>query len=294
MAGNNAIQILRSNASTIAKSNEVLLIGQPLYDTETRLLYIGNGKNSAQDLMYSAGGIMASGVRATGREARIFGPKINIYSTNEIKINAPTVRLNANLITVNSSNISLQSSNIIQIFATNSTTIGGAGDVNIGGGGNVNVSAAAGTLSFSSFGDISFNADGGTIKLPSRVSGTIALTSDVPVHTNSLNYVRIIGTTGYGHDLDLTFSFVTNNVSSTANNIVAIATAMRDAFGGAKVACTGRCKGANNDIIGAYSIYAPNTRALQFYTIGVTPNNIITSAAGTQLSITRTITPIYS
>lgn len=89
MAGNNAIQILRSNTSTISKSNEVLLIGQPLYDTETRLLYVGNGENSASELMYSAGGIVASGVRATGGEARIFGSTVNITAASTLNINTP-------------------------------------------------------------------------------------------------------------------------------------------------------------------------------------------------------------
>lgn len=382
MAGNNAIQILRSNTSTIAKSSEVLLIGQPLYDTETRLLYVGNGENSASELMYSAGGIVASGVRATGGEARIFGSTVNItatttlntnaplginicssngnisvislngnaniesnnimlladrnvainsssinvnagsmnlgstanriayiqgyfqygnisvlrnapiivmskdsaslglslesgnaniYSTNEIKINAPTVRLNANLITVNSSNISLQSSNIIQIFATNSTTIGGEGDVNIGGAGNVNVSAAAGTLSFLSFGDTKFNVDGGTIKLPQRVSGTIALTSDIQPNYYT-HYVRMIGDVG-STSIDLTFWYQGTS-NSTTTILGSIAAQLYEVMGGMPVPCTGRVTPSGQSQTGAYSIYAHTMTSLQYYTISGYVGNI--------------------
>jgi len=41
MAGNNAIQFLRGTTSAISSSTATLLEGQPLYDYETGLFYVG-------------------------------------------------------------------------------------------------------------------------------------------------------------------------------------------------------------------------------------------------------------
>lgn len=46
MAGNNAIQFLRGTSTQRKKSNEVLLAGQPFFETNTNELFVGNGSNT--------------------------------------------------------------------------------------------------------------------------------------------------------------------------------------------------------------------------------------------------------
>ena len=43
MAGNNSIQLLRGNTAAIAACSATSLAGQPLYDIEAHVLYVGDG-----------------------------------------------------------------------------------------------------------------------------------------------------------------------------------------------------------------------------------------------------------
>lgn len=45
-----AIQILRGNSTTRASSERVLEVGQPLYETDTNKLYVGDGTTQAKNL----------------------------------------------------------------------------------------------------------------------------------------------------------------------------------------------------------------------------------------------------
>lgn len=50
MAGNNAIQFLRGNSIKREASTEVALAGQPVFETDTNKLYIGDGVTEIKDL----------------------------------------------------------------------------------------------------------------------------------------------------------------------------------------------------------------------------------------------------
>lgn len=50
MAGNNAIQFLRGNSTKRAASTEVALAGQPIFETDTNKLYIGDGVTQIKNL----------------------------------------------------------------------------------------------------------------------------------------------------------------------------------------------------------------------------------------------------
>lgn len=50
-AGNSAIQILRCTSDIRSGSSETLLEGQPMYETDTRLFYVGDGSTTAQNLL---------------------------------------------------------------------------------------------------------------------------------------------------------------------------------------------------------------------------------------------------
>jgi len=43
MAGNNSIQLLRGSSTARKASTEKLLSGQPFYETDTNLFYVGGG-----------------------------------------------------------------------------------------------------------------------------------------------------------------------------------------------------------------------------------------------------------
>lgn len=43
MAGNNSIRLLRGNTAAIAACTATSLAGQPLYDIEAHVLYVGDG-----------------------------------------------------------------------------------------------------------------------------------------------------------------------------------------------------------------------------------------------------------
>lgn len=52
MANNKSLQFLRGNSTQRQRSTETLLAGQPFYETDTRLLYIGGGSlNSAVSIL---------------------------------------------------------------------------------------------------------------------------------------------------------------------------------------------------------------------------------------------------
>lgn len=50
MAGNNAIQFLRGTATQRAAHSETSLSGQPLFETDTNKLYIGDGETAIKNL----------------------------------------------------------------------------------------------------------------------------------------------------------------------------------------------------------------------------------------------------
>lgn len=50
MAGNNSIQFLRGTSSQRASCTETSLAGQPVYETDTNRLYVGDGETSVNDL----------------------------------------------------------------------------------------------------------------------------------------------------------------------------------------------------------------------------------------------------
>lgn len=50
MAGNNSIQFLRGTSSQRASCTETSLAGQPIYETDTSKLYVGDGETSVNDL----------------------------------------------------------------------------------------------------------------------------------------------------------------------------------------------------------------------------------------------------
>ena len=50
MAGNNSIQILRCNSTSRGSSSAILLEGQPMYETDTGLFYVGDGSTNASAL----------------------------------------------------------------------------------------------------------------------------------------------------------------------------------------------------------------------------------------------------
>lgn len=50
MAGNNSIQFLRGTSSQRASCTETSLAGQPVYETDTNRLYVGDGKTNVNDL----------------------------------------------------------------------------------------------------------------------------------------------------------------------------------------------------------------------------------------------------
>ena len=56
MAGNNSIQLLRGNTSAIAACTAVSLAGQPLYDIEAHVLYVGDGVTPINQLPPISGG----------------------------------------------------------------------------------------------------------------------------------------------------------------------------------------------------------------------------------------------
>ena len=59
MAGNNAIQFLRGTASQRASHSEVSLIGQPIYETDTNRLYIGDGRTAINQLQSIGGSTLS-------------------------------------------------------------------------------------------------------------------------------------------------------------------------------------------------------------------------------------------
>ena len=50
MAGNNSIQLLRCTSTTRDASSEVLLLGQPMFETDTGYFYVGDGTTQAKSL----------------------------------------------------------------------------------------------------------------------------------------------------------------------------------------------------------------------------------------------------
>ncbi len=50
MAGNNKIKLLRGHTEDIKKSTEILSEGQPLFDLDTRELYVGDGVQTIKQL----------------------------------------------------------------------------------------------------------------------------------------------------------------------------------------------------------------------------------------------------
>lgn len=50
MAGNNSIQFLRGTAAQRAAHSETSLNGQPIFETDTNKLYIGDGEKAIKDL----------------------------------------------------------------------------------------------------------------------------------------------------------------------------------------------------------------------------------------------------
>lgn len=50
MAGNNSIQFVRGTSSQRASHTETSLVGQPIYETDTNKLYVGDGKTGVNDL----------------------------------------------------------------------------------------------------------------------------------------------------------------------------------------------------------------------------------------------------
>lgn len=50
MAGNNSIQFVRGTSSQRASHTETSLVGQPIYETDTNRLYVGDGETSVNDL----------------------------------------------------------------------------------------------------------------------------------------------------------------------------------------------------------------------------------------------------
>lgn len=56
MAGNNLIKMLRCTSTSRATSSEILLDGQPMYEKDTNLLYVGDGVTQAKNLQPIADG----------------------------------------------------------------------------------------------------------------------------------------------------------------------------------------------------------------------------------------------
>lgn len=50
MAGNNSIQFVRGTSTRRASHTEASLIGQPIYETDTKKLYVGDGTTAVKDL----------------------------------------------------------------------------------------------------------------------------------------------------------------------------------------------------------------------------------------------------
>ena len=49
MAGNNSIQFLRGTAAARAGHSETFLAGQPIYETDTNRLYVGDGTTAVKN-----------------------------------------------------------------------------------------------------------------------------------------------------------------------------------------------------------------------------------------------------
>lgn len=56
MAGNNLIKMLRCTSTSRATSSDILLDGQPMYEKDTNLLYVGDGVTQAKNLTPCGGG----------------------------------------------------------------------------------------------------------------------------------------------------------------------------------------------------------------------------------------------
>lgn len=80
MAGNNAIQVLRTpNLASSANKTRIPLAGQPLYDEATKKLFIGDGTTQAQSLTaITAGGINNIGTATISAS--------NIYLSGDVEI----------------------------------------------------------------------------------------------------------------------------------------------------------------------------------------------------------------
>ena len=50
MAGNNSIQFLRGTSTQRASHSEASLVGQPIYETDTNKLYVGDGTTQVRNL----------------------------------------------------------------------------------------------------------------------------------------------------------------------------------------------------------------------------------------------------
>lgn len=59
MAGNNLVQFMRCTSSVRANSTKILLPSQPLYEKDTRKLYIGDGVTEARNLQAVAAQALA-------------------------------------------------------------------------------------------------------------------------------------------------------------------------------------------------------------------------------------------
>lgn len=56
-----AIQFLRGTKSTLASSNQIFLAGQPVFESDSGQLKIGDGVNSFSNLPYVGEGLFSDG-----------------------------------------------------------------------------------------------------------------------------------------------------------------------------------------------------------------------------------------
>ena len=126
MAGNNAIQFLRGTSAQRATHTETSLAGQPLFETDTNKLYIGDGVTTisnlralTDDYLPRSGGTMTGNINMGSKDiefrgsdpgdivfrdennteiGRIYGGEALNIRSNNIRLNATEVTANCNIV----------------------------------------------------------------------------------------------------------------------------------------------------------------------------------------------------
>lgn len=66
MAGNNSIQFVRGSSTQRASHSETSLIGQPIYETDTKKLYVGDGTTQVRYLQPISASIPSASLNTLG------------------------------------------------------------------------------------------------------------------------------------------------------------------------------------------------------------------------------------